>query len=50
VKTKRWKNPILAFVDEKCTIFDDRNITREHKMVHKVRYDGVKHLGIREID
>ena len=40
VKTKKWKQPILAFVDEKCSIFDEEGTShqakRERKAIHKV--------------
>lgn len=40
VKSKKWKQPILAFVDEKCSIFDEEVISqqakRERKAIHKV--------------
>jgi hypothetical protein len=41
VKTKKWKQPILAFVDEKCSIFDEEGTSQqaksERKAIHKVR-------------
>lgn len=40
VKSKKWKHPILAFVDEKCSIFDEEVISqqgkRERRAIHKV--------------
>ena len=50
LRSPRWKTPVMSFIDEYCTVFDDEEENKlEFTKIHKVSFGSSRLISYHRI-